>query len=651
LVPVADCSSIGSALEEMIRHHEVMQCEVIEAAVLAVEKVSAMANGKMVIKLPAIDEDQMDNMISAGISHLLQILSPLCTKNSRAAKEFVEQGGFQFLLGLVQPSSFVDSYCCTKAAASLGLFFTSFFREAQRNREYIMGVLMQEAKFALQNLGKLFESRSDPNSCLVCTAPDESSPLVHAMSKCTVLIKALTISGASLSADALRHVLDSNLCILPNLETVVGEVIHLLTLADDWRMAMDQKLLECGQSEKSSCYQEQEKRGELIRDTMNRLFRSIIFYYNDLRRLLRCSSEIYNSDEEALDAKKSLALIGTSTIMNTFSCMDRYHNIMDNQDESAIGQKSRFLIRFCRMISAIVFGRSRRIPCPYMLNCLVEHSVWLLVLLEFEWCEKVCLGTFREHRPALKEMKEQERFLEHTGFIRDAKMSPLTWQNAAATSCNHAALAFMGVIEYGSSLHAFQNDTASRDGYALDLFPLPPWRQESDIRATPVERLMSQTREWVNNLVKSHVLDLAKYPLQVAKISRILANINSNFANLTEDAKKLLLSVQCEEIDSNLVTRLSGLGFGTDKAKLALSRVGNDLDKALEFLEGRVKMPQHPHEPPSSACMRILDEKQRYFLKKSSIKSTELQVHLYDMTNPKLQSELKSQVSYFPISF
>ena len=109
--------------------------------------------------------------------------------------------------------------------------------------------------------------------------------------------------------------------------------------------------------------------------------------------------------------------------------------------------------------------------------------------------------------------------------------------------------------------------------------------------------------------------------------------------------------MQCEEIDSNLVTRLSGLGFGTDKAKLALSRVGNDLDKALEFLEGRVKMPQHPHEPPSSACMRILDEKQRYFLKKSSIKSTELQVHLYDMTNPKLQSELKSQVSYFPISF
>ena len=177
MVPVADCSSIGSALEEMIRHHEVMQCEVIEAAVLAVEKVSAMANGKMVIKLPAIDEDQMDNMISAGISHLLQILSPLCTKNSRAAKEFVEQGGFQFLLGLVQPSSFVDSYCCTKAAASLGLFFTSFFREAQRNREYIMGVLMQEAKFALQNLGKLFESRSDPNSCLVCTAPDESSPV------------------------------------------------------------------------------------------------------------------------------------------------------------------------------------------------------------------------------------------------------------------------------------------------------------------------------------------------------------------------------------------------------------------------------------------------------------------------------------------
>eukprot|EP00890_Picochlorum_soloecismus_P001249 jgi/Picsp_1/2124/NSC_05589-R1_ubiquitin-protein ligase 1 len=643
LILLRDCSSIGSALEEMIRHHESMLCEVIEAVVLAAEKVSAMANGKMVIKFPVIDEDRMENMISAGISRFIQIISPLCNKNSRAAKEFVEQGGFQFLLGLVQPSSFIDSYCCTKAAASLDFFFTSFFREAQHNREYIMEVLMQEAKIGLQNLTDLFENRLDPNVCLVCTAPDESSPIVHAMSKCTVLIKALTIPGASLAADALRHALDSNLCILPNLETIVGELIHLLTLADDWRMAMDQKLLECRQSEKSSCYQEEERRGELIRDTMNRLFRAINFYYNDLRRLVRCSSEIYNSEEEALDAKKSLALIGASTIMNTFSCMDRHHNSRDNQDDCAIGQKSRFLIRFCRMMSAIVFGRSRRIPCPYMLNCLVEHSVWLLVLREFKWCEKICLDTFRDFRPALKEMKEQERFLENTGFIRDTKMSPLTWQNAAATSCNHAVLAIMGIIEYGSSLHAFQNDSASRDGYSFDLFPIPPWRQESNIRPTPVERLMSQTRESVNNFVKLHVLDLAKYPLQVAKFSRILANINTNFANLTEDARKLLLSVQCEELDSNLVTRLSALGFGTDKAKLALSRVGNDLDKALEFLEGRVNMLKYPYEASSSTCMRMLDGSQRYFLKKRSIKSTELQVHLYDIASHELQSELKYQ--------
>ena len=632
----------------MIRHHELMLCEVIEAVVLAAEKVSAMANGKMEIKMPVTDKERMDNMISAGISHLIQILSPLCTKNSRAAKEFVQQGGFQFLMGLVQPSEFVDSYCCTKAADSLDSFFTAFFREAQSNREYIIEVLMQEAKFALQELTELFENRLDPNSCLVCTTPNESSPIVRAMSKCTVLIRALTIPGASHAADALRHALDSNLCILPNLEAIVGEVIHLLTLADDWRMEMDKRLLERQQPEKSSSYQE-ERRGEEIRDTMNRLFVSIKFYYNDLRRLVRCSSEIYNSDEEALDAKKSLALMGTSAIMKTFSCLRRYHKIDDNQDKAAVGQKSRFLIRFCRMISAIVFGRSRRIPCPYMLNCLVEHSVWLLILLEFQWCENVCIGTFGDHRPTLKEMKEQERFLEHIGFIRDSKMSPVTWENAAANSCNHAVLSILGIIEYGTSLHAFQNDSASRDGYSLDLFPIPPWRQESNIRATPVERLMSQSRGSVNNFVKSNVMDLAKYPLQVAKFSRILANINTSSANLTEEARKLLLSVQCEELDSNLVTQLSALGFGTDKAKLALSRVGNDLDKALEFLEGRVNVHKVPPEASTSTCMGPLDENQTYFLKKRSINSFELQVYLYDITLPELQSDLKHQVSRYAI--
>jgi hypothetical protein len=484
--PLALCSlpasqAIGRSLEEMIRHHDTMLPDVVEMLVSAVDTVRKIACTREIeVTLGTVIDDTL-KYINIAILRLTEILIPVCDSSPSASKAFLDQGGLQIFVDLLQPNASIEYFCCTQASTNIMTLLKVLILSENR-QEYVMEVILSELKKSLAQVNNYFADLESHNFSLeqFRSLRDEDlgtlNVLIRLLSKSTLLMGALQHSAVSGSVNKpLSLAIDENLCFFPELDEANGKVIQCLTIMDEWRIENDIELKERGSDLGSEDgFKQSDREIESRRDVLNQFFRSSCQIYNALGRLADKNLPVWGDDEA-----------GPQTIALLFaSSMIKYLSIWGDQEIP--GRRQRLCIRVCRVITAVIFHPSKRTVNYYVANAFVRFGGLDLFLsmvqqIASKSLEESLIESNKDAPfiPTLKEIKEQERQLEITGVGRvplSKDVDGTEWLKRSFTiSTQHSLLSMFGILELITEKNAYK--IAGPDH--LTFFQIPFWANES----------------------------------------------------------------------------------------------------------------------------------------------------------------------------
>jgi hypothetical protein len=543
---------IGRSLEEMIRHHETMLDDVVGMMVSAVDIVRKLAHtGEIVIDIDGNFVKDFPHYISIAITRLTEVLIPVCEANKAAAQAFLEQGGLQMFIDLAQPKLSVDCFSCTQAGHAVVAFLRSIIL-LEEQREYAIEIMMAHLRASLDVVNnvmlKLESKRGLQEFC--SSGWQEKSlkgifeQLIRAVSKSTILMSGFAFrraGGAEHKSHAL--VIDANLCVLPELEKSISKVIWLLTVSDEWRLAMDMELKDT----KIDHLEEVEKEVELKRDALNLYFRAVCTFYNNIGRFGESAKLVWSEQNgftalDCLEAQQVIGLLSASSairVLLDLSLLSKGDTVL-----------ARHAIRSCRLLTAILFDQRKKCLFSCSLNAFIEFG-GLDLLLDVtstisEKCLEVCWADGNSFVPTVKEIKEQERSVEITGIGRSRLRKDLDaseWgRRSVIISSQHAFLSMLGILEIMTSRNAYK-----REG-AINLRPglfEPPYWVHSGADSLQKDLIVSICRRCGGSLQSIKLgMPWSNCPLVLTKFLRCLSNCQKEGAKyLTEFASMDLSKV------------------------------------------------------------------------------------------------------------
>lgn len=567
---------IGRALEEMVRHHETMIGEVVESMVLAVDIVRKIAStGEIEVQLEERLAKDLPTFVSIAISRLSEVINPVCEVNEAATTQFFEQGGLQLYMDLVQPKFAIDCFCCTRAASSTSNFFKNLIL-LENKRDYVLEILMKEARFALNEANVFFGELEkqhhiyNEDFCISKCQDDDLGPLLRSISKSTILIGSFApLPFMSSNNKSMRIYIDKALCILPDLGKVLSRVIRLLTVSDEWRLRMDIELMAAVKdSPEEKLLKSRDMDVEKKRDALNLFFRASCHLCNIFGRISEGSVLTWENQSQGDRAARTIALLSASLMMDTFSYLLKF----DAQSDLVQGRRQRHMIRLCRILTALVFDHRKK-----SVHICIMNAMFRFGLLDFFLGEVVCVAQVAlkavqnvEEKifvPSLKELKEQERQFETTGIGR----SPLSkdiqadeWMRRSLIISNqHALLSMLGFLEIITSKDAYKCSEIRSKILDPHLFSLPDWIDSKNYKPVSAAEITGPICWHVWNCLEDISLANAdgwsRSPLPLAKYVKVLLH-----------CRKCLDAIQWPSVEE---------AFGTLKSADHVAKVK---DKALK---------------------------------------------------------------------
>lgn len=535
LYALPSAQAIGKSLEEMIRHHETMMGDVVEMLVSTVDSVRKIA---CTGELKVFPEDEgvgsMPKYVSTAISRLSDLLTPVCEANPSAVKAFLEQGGLQIFVDLLQPNMTVDCFSCTQASPII-ISFLKILLRIKDNQEYVMEIILLELRKSLAEVNQLFTKLETSGHSI----EDFSSlrhedlpllePLMRSFSKSTLLMGSMNFS---LPIRPLHLAIDRNLYFLPELDEVTGKAIRSLAIFDEWRIETDIRLKAMDENDISlSDFKQSDKEIELRRDVLNQFFRSSCQLHYAIARLADTNQSIWGDDElQCSHCPKTVALLCTNSITK---CM----NMWQHQGSVAPARKYRSYIRLCRLITAIISNNRQKSVNSYSANAFVRYGGLDLFLklvndvanecLEMSLVESQSNAPFA---PKLKEIKEQEKQLEITGIGRiplSKDVDREEWlKRSLVISAQHSLLSMFGILEIITERDAYK-DGGPKD---LTFFTLPYWIDDSLEAKFPdlITETCRRTASCLVSISLSRPRAWSLCPLPFTKFVKSLANSQKN---------------------------------------------------------------------------------------------------------------------------
>lgn len=554
--------TIGRAIEELIRHHETMMGDVVEMLVSSVDTVRKIScTGEIEVVLEDGIVKDLPRYISIAISRVTEMLTPVCESNSSAAKAFLDQGGLQVFVDLVQPNLSVDCFCCTQAATNIMMFLRTLLLLDDR-REYVVEVILSESRKSLQAVNKLFaelENQGDFMEDFYATSLGEPSylnSLMKSISKSVILIGSICptpISSSSHKSSSLS--IDQNLCILPELEIAIASVINILTKLDEWRIETDIKWRDISKGTQSQeALKETDREVETRRDALNQFFRASCQLYNGIGRISENAKQIWGNEEAQSGLpQNSIAYLSASTIIRN---LEKLSHLPEGIQFRA--RKQRHCIRLCRLITSLIFDHRKKSANVYLLNAFVRFGgldLLLKILGDIaNECLEICLTESSRDSPfvpTIKEIKEQERQLEITGIGRVPLSKDLNrseWlKRSLIISSQHSFLSILGILEIITAKEAYKTQGPK----TLTYFGLPYWVDNSIDARYPdlVTSICRRSASCFRRISLSKPEAWALCPLPLTKFIKSLANCQKN-GHLKENVsdEELVQSIGSEEL-------------------------------------------------------------------------------------------------------
>ena len=604
---------------------------IVHSLVAAVEIVAHVANNGNDEVDPAevVDNKEFQMFLSRSIMNLLNILSGL-SQNKNAVREFIRLEGMQLLLKLMHPDMAIDTFCCSLAAASLSAYVRGLVKYSDKTKD-LFAILLQESKRQLVKLIKSLEfiKTAGSESLLVLKGTEKhgktACDIVRQLSHCDVLLSCVAF-GRGFDPSLF---LEANLCLIPTIEATLSPVLHQIALLEDWRIQMDNLLLERkdGNEKELLDLKEESKQGELIRDVVNQYFKSTCVLFDNLAQVSQ-ETTAWTHHDDAAESRNTIGILATSAILQSLKGMWKsWETESQSLGDVAIGRRARTLIRISRLVMASSSDIRGNIVHYDTMNALVEYSAFALLLKELEWCESTIFSRPGVSVPTKKAMELQRDLLENTGIGRANPEANVNLAISVELSLNHAALALLGVVERLTTMKYYKGNLTFRQGHLLPGM-IPPWRELADVRQSPFSRAIGQAKAMINNLFIQHSGNLANYPLHLSKIAKILVSCSSKA--IRSPSNLLFSSFRIQpEIEQELVSH----GFQTNEVWQALFETGNEKEKALVLLKDNCLKADRRRDVITS-CPAYAESAELPNLPYQYLRSFEIEHFVFDFMRP-----------------
>ena len=546
--------AIGRALEEMIRHHETMVSDVVEMMVAAVDivrKISSNAEYSIVGR-GSIMKD-FPSYIGIAISRLTEMLNPVCESNTSASKGFLEQGGLQIFVDMIQPKLSIDCFCCTQAASNVILFFRTLLL-SEENRDYVLEVILSGLRASLGELATLIKSNEQLLTKFPFDETPEASNFVRLISRSMILMASFPPPHFNGTTNkSLKFMIDSNLCILTDLECLIAKVITILTISDEWRMEMDMQL----KADVSNVedLKASDKEIEPKRDVLNLFFRTSCQFLSTFGRVSENARPIWGDNGE--NAAQTIGLMSSNLILKNLLYLQKF-----KETNEYGGRRQRHIIRLCRLITALIFDTRKKNVNSYPLNGFLRFGALDLFLKEMINIAETCLLSCSEGDgedvfvPTLKEIKEQERQLEITGIGRsplakDLQAEQLT-RRSITISTQHSFLAMLGILEIITSKggHRFLDEKKPPKDPMLYMPPFWIDISNEPIHSQIIVPICNHVLNGLQTIGLSNTKAWSRCPLPLTKFLRSLLNCQKI---LSRSADYFVLDVENLKFDEKVM--------------------------------------------------------------------------------------------------
>jgi hypothetical protein len=565
--------AIGRALEEMIRHHETMVSDVVEMMVAAVDivrKISSSVECSIVGKGTIMKD--FPSYIAVAISRLTEMLNPVCESNISASKGFLEQGGLQIFVDMIQPKLSVDCFCCTQAASNVILFFRTLLL-SEENRDYVLEVILSELRVSLGELATLMQANEQLPTKFPFDETLGATNFIRVISRSMILMASFPpprFNGAT--NKSIKLMIDSNLCILTDLECVIGKVIRLLTISDEWRMEMDMQLKANSSSlEDLKAY---EKNIEAQRDALNLFFRTSCQFLSTFGRVSENARAIWGDNGE--NAAQTIGLMSSKLILENLLYLQKFKEANEYG-----GRRQRHIIRLCRLVTALIFDTRKKNVNSYPLNGFLRFGALDLFLKEMTSIAESCLLLCSEGDeedvfiPTLKEIKEQERQLEITGIGRSPLAKDIQTDQMTKRSLNistqHSFLAMLGILEIITSKGGHRSLDEKKPQKDPMLYMPPFWLDISNepIHSQMIVPICNHVLNSLQAVGLSNTKAWSRCPLPLTKFLRSLLNCEKLLSRSSKFFVSDIENLQCDEKEMAIATRhetiIRGLSSGNQK--------------------------------------------------------------------------------------